>query len=176
MIYAPTRTGPSRLSMADGWAHVGCSDGWPAWGGGRRLQPGHAPEPQVSPVPVLGAIGLALILLGTFLPWFTRGAMSVSSWRAPLWFVLANKTTIGGPKTGIALLMPLILLAPWLARRRVHWLVTTLLAAVATTLPVEAVARCMQLRHGIHAGVGVLVTLSGGLILAGEAWRSTIAQ
>ena len=110
------------------------------------------------------------------MPWFTAGPVSNSAWDAPLWYVLVNKTTNSGPKTGLALLVPLILLIPWLTRRRVHWMITTLMAAIATTLSVEAVARVIQVGHGTHVGIGVFVTFAGGALLALEARRSARAR
>jgi len=90
------------LQQFGGWAQVQCSNGWQCWVAGDALQPiGMAPPPAAAypaaaPTTAGGAASLAapfallagsLVVLSTFLPWFTIEGFDLNAFKIPASFL-----------------------------------------------------------------------------------------
>jgi hypothetical protein len=161
-------------SLPTEWTRVLCSNGWSAWVDGRLLeQPPAARSSLGLPArldPYLLA-GAALALVGSVTPWLSLGRASLSSWQLPFLLVLTGRGALPGIKAGPVLLVGLLAGATYLMWRSGARVLLLVLAAGVSTLALGGLM--LGLRTSLHAGfgVGLLLTLVGGLVLAADYAR-----
>jgi hypothetical protein len=161
-------------NLPNGWTHILCANGWSAWVDGRLLEHASVARPHlglpaaVDPYLLAGA---ALALIGSVTPWLSLGKESLSSWQLPFLFVLTGRGGLPGIKAGPVLLVALLAAAAYLMwRSRVRVLLLVLAAGVSS---LALGGLMLGLRTSLHAGfgVGLLLTLVGGLVLAADYAR-----
>lgn len=152
--------------QADGWWQVRAATGWTGWIDGRLLTavpPTAAAATRANP---LALIGGAVVLLGSFLPWFTYQGHSASAWKTPLLFLLAGTGHADEAKVGPVLIVMVLVALPLVSGRRLPTWAGWGLAGIASAVG------GMALAHGVFGtdppsiGVGVVATLAGGLLLS----------
>jgi hypothetical protein len=168
------------LETSGDWAHVEFTNGWTAWVDGRALTSGGAALPttlsghlrdslrpgrRITPLP---AIGCALIVLGSFLPWASALGVSVTAWDLSAWGLLTRQATASNLRAGVPLLVTLVACVPYLTRRPFPRLVDALLACIPTSLTIGGLLLARQL-PGVGIGLGGVLTFIGALVLAAEA-------
>ena len=117
----------------DGWAQVLAGNGWTAWVDGRRLTSlSQAPSVMHLAAHHFAVLGGALAVFGTFLPWFTFQGASANAWEVPVLFLLNGTGDADQVKFGGFMLVEVLLLLPYVIRRRLPKIVVFALAAVAT--------------------------------------------
>lgn len=189
---APDPSRPSTAALAEGlpldvlqrvgdWAEVRAENGWTGWVDARQLATPAAAEtapsaPSTSPLVVAG---LAVALVGAFLPWVTFGSLDESAWGVPVRFLLGMEDDTGGIRVGPVLLLTLLALLPAVREHRpTAWLPLVLVAAVPSNLALLTFVRVVTMEDngGIMptVGIGVALTLAGGALLGGEAWRRAV--
>lgn len=165
------------LRTWDAWAEVLASNGWTGWVDGRLLV---ASRPGLSTtagavVRPLALTGVALAVVGTFLPWFSAGGESLSGWDVPLRFLVAG-TGGDGVKAGPFLLLTAVAVLPMLAPRSFpDWLVVAG-GAVAGNAATLALGRVLSADLELDVGVGVPMTLAGAALLAVEFFRLRVER
>ena len=152
------------LEYANGWAKIAFSNGWIGWADARALTT--PSKPAITPLP---AIGVALILIGSFLPWFTAGAEDGSAWDIPLPSLLDHLSTSEDPKTGLVLLVVLLACLPYLTKRALPRIAYLALAGVAAGAVVGSKLFVDDLEV-LDAGIGMAVTAAGALLLGAECF------
>jgi hypothetical protein len=153
------------LEYANGWAKIAFDNGWVAWADARALVPSSSKR-AVTPLP---AIGAALIILGSLLPWLTAGTEDGTAWDVPVGSLFDHLSTAEDPKTGLVLLVVLLACVPYLTRRPLPRLVNLGLAGIAA----GAVAGTLLLIDDLEVfdpGIGLWVTLAGALLLGAECF------
>lgn len=187
---APDPSRPSTAALAEGvplevlqrtgdWAEVRAENGWTGWVDARQLA---TPAQVTTSTPTTSRLvvaGLALAAVGAFLPWVSFGALDESAWGVPVRFLLGMEDDTGGIRVGPVLLLTLLALLPGVRRHHpAAWLPLALVAAVPTNLALLTVVRVVTMEDngGIMptVGTGVLLTLAGGALLGGEAWRRAV--
>jgi hypothetical protein len=147
----------------DGWARVEFANGWSGWLDGRALV---APaRRRVTPWPALGA---ALVIAGSLLPWLSAGPSDADAWDIPLWSLVDHESTAEHPKTGLVLLLVLVACIPYLTRTPLHPAVPLVLGGAAAFTTVGGFLLADSLGELVDPGIGLLVVLVGGLLLVAE--------
>jgi hypothetical protein len=158
------------LEYANGWAKIAFSNGWVGWADARALAPPSKPA-----ITALPALGVALILGGSFLPWFTAVGVDGSAWDVPLPSLLDHASTSEDPKTGLALLVVVLACLPYLTRKPLPRVANLVLAAVAAGVVVGTMLFIDELEV-VDPGIGLVVTAAGAFLLGAECFvgrRST---
>jgi hypothetical protein len=175
------------LERSGDWAHVEFANGWKAWVDGRLLFPLDAQLAEkvdasltmgqriretmgaprrTTPLP---AIGCALVVLGSFLPWASALGVSVDAWELSGWGLLTREPTTFNVRAGVFLLVTLLACVPYLIRRPWPRIVYTALASIPLSLTIGGLLLARQV-HEVNLGVGGFVTFVGGLVLAAEGF------
>lgn len=105
------------------------------------------------------AIAVAMVIVGSFLPWLFVGGMGVSGARGPgLWTFYASMLGLAA------------VLVPWQRIGAVHG---AIMAATAIALPVWQLVHTIDLVGfaGWMPGPGLVMVLFGGILAAGSAIR-----
>lgn len=175
------------LEEVSGWARVRCSNGWEAWVDGRQLRPlaapgaertapiaagppvaaptGRAPAAGLSPRVLVPAVGAALVIIGSFLPWYSFDGETLSAWDVPLG-ALASNSSDSGIDTGPVLLLVALALVPLLTRRPFPWGVGIVIAGVATNIGILGVRRLLDFPIASPSmGIGLVLVLVGGALM-----------
>ena len=159
------------LESRDGWARVEFANGWLGWLDGRALV---APaRRRVTPWPALGA---ALVIVGSLLPWLSAGPGDADAWDVPLWNLIDHESTAEHPKTGLVLLLVLAACIPYLTRTPLHPAVPFVLGGAAALSSLGGFFLANSLGELVDPGIGLLVVLIGGLVLAAEPVLTTRAR
>ena len=185
---APDPSRPSTAALAEGlpldvlqrvgdWAEVRAENGWTGWVDARQLAT--AVVDTTTTTSPLVVAGLAVALVGAFLPWVSFGSLDESAWGVPVRFLLGMEDDTGGIRVGPVLLLTLLALLPAVrAPRPTAWLPLVLVAAVPSNLALLTFVRVVTMEDngGIMptVGIGVVLTLAGGALLGGEAWRRAV--
>lgn len=159
------------VEESQGWAHVRCSNGWEAWVDGRALvSRRQTPVAALNPLSLV-AVGLpaALVILGSFLAWFSFRFGSFNAWDIEVVGLFTHDSTSFELKTGPVLLVlalaALALIVVPLSPR----IVAVALAGLGGAVFVLGVAGVLlQLDFGEprpDLGIGLLLTIAGGLAL-----------
>jgi hypothetical protein len=174
------------LERSGDWAQVEFTNGWKAWVDGRALVPATgtlAEQGAASPtigqwirktiraplrITPLPAIGCALVLLGSFLPWGSGFGVSVTAWDLSGWGLLTRQPTTFNVRAGVFLLVTLVGCIPYLTRRPLPRLVNPILAGIPTSLTIGGLLLARQV-PGVSIGIGGIITFIGGLVLAAES-------
>jgi hypothetical protein len=175
------------------WAHVRCENGWETWTDGRRLAPIAAtpatpsrgaprtawriPAPSSSQFSVIVSIAAATAALGSVLPWYSAGGVSVTAFDIPLWALLAHSSSTGGISTGVVVVVcGLAAIAVWL-RPRPRPAVLIALACCATNPSAFGIVRWL-FPEGPRPtlGVGLVLSFVGGIIVLFAGWRALDAR
>ncbi len=156
------------------WAQVTCANGWTAWVDDRELA-------SATPLPTSGSGGFALpatrsgrltlavagvLIVATFLPWFSVGPVSATAWKVPLAFLVDNGAS-GAPWLAWGLLV-LAALCSFAAMRGLNSTLLALLpgvGALAAALHVVQVSRVDGASLG-NVGIGAWVVLAAGALAA----------
>lgn len=186
---APDPSRPSTAALAEGlpldvlqrvgdWAEVRAENGWTGWVDARQLATAVVDTTTTTTSPLVLA-GLAVALVGAFLPWVSFGSLDESAWGVPVRFLLGMEDDTGGIRVGPVLLLTLLALLPAVrAPRPTAWLPLVLVAAVPSNLALLTFVRVVTMEDngGIMptVGIGVVLTLAGGALLGGEAWRRAV--
>lgn len=173
---------PVRVLAHNGaWAEIECSNGWRAWVDGNRLVAASEAPARVSVgaalsrrtrLGVLAAAGAALVVVSTFMPWFTFGSVHFDAWDVPLRYLVAGTGGTDGIKSGIPLLVPAVAAIAALARWSMPRWVALALGGVATNAAAFALARALRPEPHPSLGIGVVVAAAGGVLVAWDGWRS----
>ncbi len=189
-------------SQPNGWASVAAANGWRGWLDGRRLVDVRAAAPTPATpgrgagapfgitmppwwppeVPVASAAGALLVLLGGFLPWLSFRVVSASAWDINLGWLITGRTLGGGIKIGFVLLSVLVVVVPALTKRELPSAVLPAVGLIAVAAAVVTLIRALAGTSvlGIHVtydpGIGLFVTLAGGVILALDWIRSAMSS
>lgn len=187
-------------SQPNGWASVAAANGWRGWVDGRRLVDARATAPTPAApgrgvaapfgitmppwwppeVPVASAAGALLVLLGGFLPWLSFRVASASAWDINVGWLITGRTLGGGIKIGILLLSVLVVVVPALTKRELPAAVLPAVGLIAVAAALVTLIRGLAGTSvlGIHVsydpGIGLFVTLAGGVILALDWIRSAV--
>ena len=172
---------PVRVREQSGaWSRVECANGWSAWVDGRLLMPvqrtvpttarplqdlKRMPAATVTPMALAGA---ALVLLGSVLPWWTLGGSHSNAWDIPIGPLLRGTGTDAGLKTGVLLLVVVLVGLPLLLQRPVSGWVNAAVGAVACNLAVCGVITALRFDPHLGIGIGLVLTFVGGASLIGE--------
>jgi SH3-like domain-containing protein len=168
------------------WAKVRCENDWEAWVDGRGLITGGAPAagnpsshstgPQThaqgasSPLALwLPLAGAALAILGGFLPWFSAGGESGNAWDIPFASLLDHNSTSQGVDTGAVLLVLVLAAIPLLTKHPLPRAATFALAGVAVVIGILGLMLINDL-PGLSIGVGLILTIVGGVVIAAGAF------
>jgi hypothetical protein len=123
----------------------------------------------------LGFLGAAaaLVVVGSFLPWLGRDGRSTSSWDLPVLSLMKGQPA-GGLRTGpllllVALVAGALAAVPYLMRIPPNPGIAFLIAVVPINAGIAAVWASLKATPHLSLGPGALLTLAGGLILAGHA-------
>ena len=178
-----------------GWTRIVCSNGWSGWvdgpkltmatetaapsgsylqrvGGFRGLQGVGSRLVRAPVVPrELAAVGGAVVVLASFLPWFTAAGTSVSGWKVSLHYVLfGTGDGVGGLKLGVVLLLAGVVPVLTLMRATVPAGVVLGLACVGTWTSVFAMSHVVRPQPHPGLGVGAIAALAGGLLIVTDVW------
>lgn len=165
------------------WARARAANGWTGWVDGHLLEPVGPPSPgPTAPIPAqfrailraprritaLPAIGAALILIGSSLPWISRGGgASVSAWDIPIVLLFTKGSSDLDLSSGVLLLVPTLACLSYLTRQPFPRLLVPILATIATTSAIYG----FRLAAGsldTSIGAGVVVTFLGGAVMAAD--------
>jgi len=153
-----------------GWVKVHFENGWEAWVDERGLTAGTAPAmagaTAVSPLAMwLPIVGAGLAILGGFLDWFPL----TSAWDLGFVGLFTHK----GPdlnsdfSAGLVLLLSAGAVIPLLTRRPLPRWWALAFAGVATNVAVMGFVLYLDLKvPGLSIGIGMFVTLIGGITMA----------
>ncbi len=108
----------------------------------------------------------AAIFGGGLLPWWTIPGDSISAWDIPAMFLISESTG-DGLKVGPLLLVGMLMLLPLLTKKPLPHIAQALVAAMAINASGLAIVR--GLSNDVGIGVGLLITLAGG-VLVGFGW------
>ena len=161
---------------------VRCSNDWECWVDGRQLTAAVPPAGGVaSDLPnsvsslfaksVLGVrlvsiVGAGLVFIGSFLPWWSVSSLSVDAWNIPIKYLIAGSQG-DGIGSGLFLLVSILVLLPLLTRRPLPTWAVVAIAVVSIVVPVLALIR--GLGHSVSPGIGLFVTLIGGVLILVQA-------
>lgn len=178
------------------WVHIRCSNDWEAWVDARQLEPLGAPgvpsgmtpggvsglpgtSAEVPAAPVVSSAkparpldlylpmgGAALVVLGSFLPWFSAGGFSVSAWDLRFVGLFTHEATDIALDTGPVLMLVLLAALPLLTRRPLPRWAVALLGGLALLCAVLALALPDPKPD---PAVGLFLTLLGGVVMLGSA-------
>jgi hypothetical protein len=170
------------------WAEIRCSNGWTAWVGGRQLVPMAGAAPGVTmasvqdrlksvPLPAgvspIAAIGAALIVLGSFLPWASASAFGASinfdAWDTPFFFLVTGENTLSGFDIGLVLLVVAVgvIVVPVVTKQPIDPILLLVAAGVTVATVVMYFLRIAVIddADGLSVGFGMFVSLAGGVML-----------
>jgi hypothetical protein len=158
------------LEENTGWAHVRCTNGWETWVDARLLVAGASggtSPPVWSPLTVwLGIVGAALAIGGSFLPWYSAGAIHITAWDLRLVTLVTHEPSNVAIDAGPILMVVVLAVLPLLTRRVLPGWAALGLAGVPATIGVLAVILYGDLPEPRpDLGIGVLVTFAGGLVM-----------
>lgn len=111
-----------------------------------------------------GLLGAALIVIGSFLPWLSGNGRTVSAWNIHI-LALVPKGGSGGVMTGVLLLTAVVVLVPYVVRRRLPTLVRVLPALIAVNTAGAALVSGLRVDPRVSPGLGLLLTLAGGVLM-----------
>jgi hypothetical protein len=160
------------------WTQVACENGWTAWVDDRELA-GATPAPSPSgggfalPSTGLGRLYLgvaAVLIVATFLPWFSVGSVSATAWKVPLAFLVDDGAS-GAPW----LAWGLLLLAAASVLGALRAMSPKLLAAAAGVGALAAALHAFQVSRIAGAslgnvGIGAWAVLGTGVLAAAAPW------
>lgn len=115
------------------------------------------------------ALGLALVLVGNVLPWFTDQGRPVWGWDvSALWAITGRTSLLRVPPAAAAVVLvaALIMALPVLRARRVVTAVSAGLAATVIGIGVLTLVRGLLLQNPVPPHAGVVATIAGGILLA----------
>ncbi len=127
-------------------------------------RPAPAGALSIEDVGIPSLIGAALVIVGSLLKWWTIGPSSVTAWHIPVKFVIAGSAG-NGVDTGPFLLVVVLVLLPLLTRRRMPAWLPPLLALVPLLAGLGALIRGLRESPSLHPGIGILLTIAGGLLI-----------
>lgn len=137
-------------------------------------EPAAVPAAPLNPYrPVLAIVGIIVVTLSTVLPWVSVFGASVNAWDVPFFLLLTNEATATEFSTGIVLLVVILGAIPLLTGRPLPVAASVTLGAVAVSTGALAIFRLVSQptpRPGI--GIGVYLTLAGGVLVAYEGVRA----
>ncbi|MGH2712103.1 MAG: SH3 domain-containing protein [Actinomycetota bacterium] len=157
------------LEEQGAWARVTGENGWTGWVDGRALQALAAGGPSI-PTGVLPLVGVALILVGSFLPLMSWGGSPINAWQIPLLSWLFNSAAGSWLPTGIFLLVTLGVAVPLATGRSLSARVLFALGAVAVDVVIITLVRAGA-EDLTSPGVGLFVIFAGGLLVMAESVR-----
>lgn len=150
------------LQTQGAWAQVEGSNGWSGWVDGRLLESRTAARPTSLP-----AVGAVLVLIGSVLPWVSVGGLRISAWEIPLVSYIASGKTGVAISYGTLLLVVVVGFIPFLTHRRLPLLALLLVAVVPLNLALFGI-RFARSFPGAGIGMGIILTLVGGVVIAAE--------
>jgi len=112
-----------------------------------------------------GLLGAVMVVAGSFLPWLSSGGRTVSAWGIPLRALLPSHADSTGLVIGPLLLVPVLVLVPYLIRRPLPFVFRAVLAAVATNLAGLVLVLGVRADPTIWPNVGLLLVLIGGVLI-----------
>ena len=109
-------------------------------------------------------LGGALVIVGSFLKWWTVGSASITAWHVPFKFVLGGSAGTG-VDVGPFLLVVVLVALPLFTRRRLPALGLPAISVVPLVAGSGALARGLHGTPSLHPGIGLILTLAGGLLI-----------
>jgi hypothetical protein len=181
------------------WARVVCSNGWSGWVDGRALIAGAvSPAPaatvaapaanptwaaattapdRLQALPGLGWLtiaGMALVILGSFLDWWSKSGFGDSAWDFPLLGLVSDNPGAEGIKIGLALLVVLGAAVPLVTKKPLPPQALVALGAWPVLLAVVGIVRNADL--DVNPGLGLFAVLIGGALVAADGGRHLIKR
>ena len=153
------------------WSYVRCANGWMGWVDGARLTSAPAERAPLVDQLSLGGVGISallgavLVVVGSFLPWWTVNGASVTAWHIPVKFLLAG-TSGSGEDAGPFLLVVVLVALPVITRRPLPFWAFALLALVPAVAGLGGLIRGLRATPSLHPGVGLILVLAGALLVA----------
>ena len=173
------------LQRFGGWAQVQCSNGWQCWVDGNALQPIGAAPPAApayaaapaAPAATTGATSVvapfsilagALVVLSTFLPWFSTDGIDLNAFKFPidfLWTIdsVAKEDASASSIGGLIVLVGLALMAMAFVRNQVARRIT---GGVAAFLCVDYVIEVTRSLNDTPGAPGLFSVLGFGVYIA----------
>ena len=162
------------LTENNGWAEVRFENQWEIWIDGRQLAPLGSARSGGSTNPIalwLPMAGGAVVLGASFLPWFSAGVESISSWDLPIASLFDKTSTSTAPDSGWLLLVVLASAIPLLTRSPLPRAAIGALGAVPVVVALLALRLYLDFPSPRpDLGVGLILTLVGGLVIAAAAF------
>lgn len=118
--------------------------------------------------------GAALVLIGSFLPWLGSG-LSISGWDVPLAYLLTGGDQVNTLKVGLVLVAVVAVVAvPLLTKRPLpySWPLRASGVAAAAAGLLFVVRLLVEDGPKPDFGIGIMLTIVGGGLIAFESWRS----
>jgi hypothetical protein len=162
------------LEENQGWALVRFDNGWEAWVDGRRLEPlaraGRVPPSGFAAVLLTVLLPVALVVIGSVLPWFSVASESANAWDVEVVSLFTHEDGDLDLKTGpvlVAVAVGALGLAATRPERLVAIVGFGVLGVIALGLGVLGVALYLDTPEPRpELGIGLLLTIAGGLTLA----------
>jgi hypothetical protein len=179
----PDGTGPAAALLDPGlevrvverrgdWAHVACSNGWQGWVDGRQLD-AWLPESQrrsptmtVRGLSIASLIGGIAIAVGSFLDWWSLGALGINAWDIPAKYLFAGEVGDGFDVGPILAVLAAVLAVSLVRARRLPSIVLTVVAALGVGIAAAAAIRGLRNDPVVYPEIGLIVTAVGAALVA----------
>jgi hypothetical protein len=157
------------VETAGDWARVEYSNGWTGWVD-KRLLVSVSPDAAARPGPargtgIIGPLGAAAALAGSFLPWFSSGDASLSGWDLPIESLITHQQSFG-VATGLLLLPVLIVLLPFATRRPLPIWASVVIASVPLSVGALVLKLWLRMNPRPALGIGVVLVVAGAIAIA----------
>jgi hypothetical protein len=124
---------------------------------------------------LVGLVGATAVGVGSVLEWWSVAGATLTAWDITIGFLATGHASRGlkaGPVLlGVALLLVLVLVAlSWLTGRQLPPVVPFAVALVVLAIALAALIRGLRESPSINPGVGLLLTLGGGLLIVLESF------
>jgi hypothetical protein len=140
-------------------------------------------------IPVIPAAGALLVLFGSILPWWTYGAGSASAWDIPIFaLITGSHPPLTGLKIGLLLLGVIVVALPALTKQKLPDNLIAIVGLAVVGLAVLTMVRGLigystggflgisGNRFSYGPGFGLFVSIAGGVLMALDFIRATIAR